>query len=375
MPNMGIFDQLGKLFSGNTSESVVGIDIGGSSAKVMQVRRAMPKPILETYGEIALGPYGGAEVGQAVQSLPVPMIVEALKGLFDEAKVTSRDMVFSLPLSSTLLTVIELPDVGAARLAEIVPIEARKYIPMNVSEVSLSHWVIPKAARAYVDPDEEERLKNGPPKVDVLLAAVHNDVLARFSEIAKGLGAVNASFEIEAFSTIRAVMGRESQPVAILDIGAASSKLIIVEEGVVRGAHLLSVGSQEVTSALARAHNVPLIQAEEMKREYGLLGNPNDPAIAEIARLSIERILGEAVRIVRRYSQQKHVSMSRIILSGAGSLIKGLPDVARGGFEVPIVYGDSFARLQTPPQLAQYLGDAGPEFAVALGLALRKLGR
>lgn len=372
---MGILDNVKKLFGGSPSEVVVGIDIGGSSVKVMQVRRAAPKPILETYGEIALGPLGGVEVGQAVQNLPTTMIIDALKELFVEAKVTSRDMVFSLPLSSTLLTVIELPDVGASKLAEIIPIEARKHIPMNANEVSLSHWIIPKTVRTYVDPDEEERLKSGPPKVDVLLAAVHNDVLARFSDIAKGLGATRASFEIEAFSTIRAVMGKESQPVAILDIGAASSKLIIIEEGVVRGAHLISVGSQEVTSALARAHNVPLIQAEEMKREYGLIGNPNDPAIAEIARLSIERILGEAVRIVRHYSQINHVSMSRIILSGAGSLIKGLPDVARGGFEVPIVYGDCFNRLQTPPKLAPYLSDAGPEFAVSLGLCLRKLGR
>ncbi len=372
---MGIFDSITNLFNGNTSEVVVGIDIGGSSIKVMQVRKSTPKPILETYGEIALGPLGGTEVGQAVPPLPVPMIVDALKELFVEAKVTSRDMVFSLPLSTTLLTVIELPDVGPSKLAEIIPIEARKHIPMNANEVSLSHWIIPKSVRTYVDPDEEEKSKQGPPKVNVLLAAVHNDVIARFSDIAKGLGATKASFEIEAFSTIRSVMGKESQPVAILDIGAASSKLIIIEDGIVRGAHLISVGSQEVTNALARAHKVPLIQAEEMKREYGLVGNPNDPAIAEIARLSIERVLGEAVRIVRHYSQINHVGMSRIILSGAGSLIKGLPDVARSGFDVPIVYGNCFSRLQTPPQLAPYLSDAGPEFAVALGLTLRKIGK
>ncbi len=372
---MSIIDSVKNLFAGNNAEVVVGIDIGGSSVKVMQVRKALPKPILETYGEIALGPLGGTEVGQAVQSLPVPMIVDALKELFVEAKVTAKDMVFSLPLSSTLLTVIELPDVGPSKLAEIIPIEARKHIPMNANEVSISHWIIPKTVRTYVDPDEEARLKAGPPKVNVLLAAVHNDVLARFSDIAKGLGATKASFEIEAFSTIRAVMGKESQPVAILDIGAASSKLIIVEDGIVRGAHLISMGSQEVTGALAQVRKIPLIQAEEMKREYGLTGNPNDPAIAEIARLSIERVLGEAVRIVKHYSQVNHVSMSRVIMSGAGSLIKGLPDVARSGFEVPIVYGDCFSRLQTPPQLAPYLGDAGPEFAVALGLTLRRLGR
>lgn len=369
---MSFLDQLTSMFAAKGPDNIVGIDIGGSSAKVMQVRHTLPKPVLETYGEIALGPYAGLEVGQAAGNLPVGTIVEALKGLFEEAKVTSKSFIFSLPLSSTLLTVIELPDLGP-RLKEIVPIEARKYIPMNINEVELSHWVIPKAVHNYVDPDEEERNKQGPPKVDVLLAAVHKDVLQRFKDIAAGLGAQNFRVEIEAFGTIRACMGRESQPVSILDIGAASSKLIIVEDGVVRGAHLISVGSQEVTQALARAHGVTLLQAEEMKREFGLLGNPNDPAIAEIARLAIERVLGEAVRIVRRYQQQKRVTMNRIILTGAGSLIKGLPDVAHGGFECPIVYCDSFSRLQTPPALAPYLADAGPEFSLALGLALRKI--
>jgi Tfp pilus assembly PilM family ATPase len=185
----------------------VGLDIGSSFVKVVQLHKKGGKAILDTYGEIAVGPLAGLEVGQSAV-LPVDKVVEAVNDLFTEAKVTSRDLVFSLPLSTTLVTVIEMPDVGEEKLKEMIPLEARKYIPTPVAEVSLSHWVIPSVARTYIDPDKEEALKTEKPKVEVLLVAVHNDILARYTDIATKLGATSASFEIEIFSSIRSALGR-----------------------------------------------------------------------------------------------------------------------------------------------------------------------
>lgn len=372
---MSFLDQLKGLLSGGGSQSgsVLGVDIGGSSIKIVQLGKGSHgKPVLETYGEVALGPYANLDVGLAARDLPVETITAALKELLVESKVTSTDMVFALPLASTLLTVIELPDVGPGKLAEIIPLEARKYIPTAVTEVALSHWVIPKVVRAYKDPDEEEKEKQGIRTVNVLLAAVHNDVLKRYSDIARATGARAAAFEIEVFSSMRSLFQREMRPVAVLDIGAASSKLLIIEEGVVRSAHLLSVGAQDVTRAIASAKNVSIGQAEEIKREKGLAGDSSDPALAEITRLAIDRVLGEAARIIRRYAQKNHVAIDRVVLSGAGSLVKGLPEVAQSSFDAPTVYATTFDRLDTPATLAPYLSDAGPEFAVAIGAALKK---
>lgn len=372
---MGLLDQIKNIFgSSSTSGSVVGVDIGGSSIKIVQLSKGSHgKPVLETYGEVALGPYANLEVGTAARDLSPEVIGAALKELFVEAKVTSADVVMALPLSSTLLTVIELPDVGASKLAEIIPLEARKYIPTSVTEVALSHWVIPKVARAYKDPDEEERERQGVRTVDVLLAAVHNDVLKRYSDIARMAGARSAAFEIEVFSTMRAVFQREMRPVVVLDIGAAASKLLIIEEGVVRSAHLISVGGQDITQAISRGKKMSTSEAEEAKREFGLVGNPNDSALAEITRLAIDRVIGEASRIVRRYAQKNHVTIDRVVLAGAGSLVKGLPEVARSGFDAAVIYATTFERVESPSQLAPYLSDAGPEFAVAIGAALKKL--
>jgi type IV pilus assembly protein PilM len=352
--------------------AVVGVDVGGSSVKIVQLHKKADKVMLDTYGEIALGPLAGLEIGQAA-NLPIDTLVTAISNLMKEAKVTSNDMVFSLPLTSTLLTVIEMPDLGEAKLKEMVPIEARKYIPTSVSEVALSHWIIPKLERTYVDPDAEDEAKTGMAKVDVLLAAVHNDVLQKYNEVAQKLGAKSLALEIEIFSTIRSTLAHDATPSMILDIGAANTKVAIVEEGIVRSSHLINLGSQDVTLALSHSREISILEAEEMKREFGLLENPLDPAVAEISRLALERIFSEANHVLTRYQHEKHITISKVVLTGGGVLMKGILDVAGGSFETKVMYGKAFEHIETPSAVEPLLKDAGPEFAVAIGLALRKL--
>jgi type IV pilus assembly protein PilM len=363
---------LGSLLPKKGADAVVGLDIGGSFVKVVQLHKKGNKIILDTYGEIALGPLAGLEVGQAAD-LPVDKLAEAINELFVEAKVTSHDIVFALPLTSTLLTVIEMPDLGEAKLKEMIPIEARKYIPTSVSEVALSHWVIPKLVRTYVDPDIEESQKNSVTKVDVLLAAVRNDILQKYNDLAQKIGAQHLTFEIEIFGTIRSTLGHDASASMILDIGAANTKVVIVEEGIVRSSHLINLGSQDVTAALSQAKGISMLEAEELKREFGLTGDPEDGTIAEITRLSVARIFSEANRVLTRYQHEKRISVAKVVLTGGGALMKGVLDLAQGSFETPVMYGNAFEKVEAPPAITPLLKDAGPEFAVAIGLALRKL--
>jgi len=351
---------------------VVGVDIGSAFIKVVELHKKNGKAVLDTYGEIALGPLASLEVGQAT-NLTTDKLVEATNDLFLEANVKSRNLVFSLPLTSTLVTVIEMPDVGEAKLKDMIPMEARKYIPTSVSEVSLSHWVIPKISRTYIDPDKADAEKGAPAKVDVLLAAVHNDVLAKYTDIAKKLGATATAFEIEIFSTIRSTMSRDTTATMVVDIGAGNTKIAIVEEGVLRSSHLINVGSQDATLALSRAKSISLLRAEEIKREFGLLGDPSDASIAEITRLAVERIFSEASRIMMNYQHEKRVSINRVVLSGGGVLMKGVMDLAQKSFETTVVNGDPFAKVESPAAITPLLKESGPEFAVAIGLALRNL--
>ena len=123
--------------------SVIGVDIGSSSIKVVQLKKEAGVAKLETYGEISLGPYGGMSVGQAV-SLPPEKIAEAFKDLSKQINITATEGTFSVPLKSSLLKLIEIPKVNDANLEQIVQLEARKYIPVPISEVFLDWLMIPQ---------------------------------------------------------------------------------------------------------------------------------------------------------------------------------------------------------------------------------------
>ncbi|MFA5023136.1 MAG: pilus assembly protein PilM, partial [Candidatus Paceibacterota bacterium] len=136
---MGFFDELKKIVKGSLSkrpQSVVAIDLGISSVKLVQLRKEKGKAVLETYGELACGPYNDLAVGQAT-NLSVEKTVELLKDLFKEANVTTPVAIFSIPLRNSLIVSVEVPEQAQSNLAEVIPIEARKYVPVPISEVML----------------------------------------------------------------------------------------------------------------------------------------------------------------------------------------------------------------------------------------------
>ena len=128
----------GSFFSKET-KSALGIDIGTSSIKVVQLKRDRGSVILETYGAIALGPYAGVEIGRAT-ALDAGKLAEALKDVIREANVTVTDAAVAIPYSSSLVSIIKLPKATEKELATVVPIEARKYIPVPINEVLLDYF-------------------------------------------------------------------------------------------------------------------------------------------------------------------------------------------------------------------------------------------
>ena len=156
-------------------------------------------------------------------------------------------------------------------------------------------------------------------------------------------------------------------------MGAAHTKVAIIEEGIVRSSHLIGAGSQDITFALSKSKGISMLEAEEMKREYGLTGNPADASESEISRLAVERVFAEADHILEKYQHDKRISIKRVILTGGGVLLKGLSELAKTSFGSNVEFGNAFEKVEAPAVIEPLLKDSGPEFAVALGLALRKL--
>lgn len=359
--------------SDKSSQSALGIDVGSSAIKVVQLKKKGGKAILETYGALSLGPYGNTDVG-TVTNLGTDDIARALIDVMKESNVTTNSGVVAIPSSSSLIFTITLPGkVNEAELATIIPNEARKYIPVPISEVALDWFVIPQEVMSYEETTSEittpDALK---PKVEVLVVAIHNDILSRYQEILTKTGIKSDSFEMEIFSNIRSSFNHDLAPVLLMDFGASKTKLSIVEAGVVRVFHIVNRGSQDITKNISQSLSIPFVEAEKLKRSVGLDSISNQQ-VATIARLSTDYILSDTNGIVLAYEKKYNKNISRVILTGGGSLLKGLLEVATANFNVEVAYGDPFSKTEAPVFLEGVLKINGPEFAVAVGLALRQL--
>ncbi len=367
------------LGGGSGSDSVAGIDIGSSSVKVVEVQKKGGTASLLTYGALALGPYGNVDVGRAVK-LPTDTLIQAIGDLLREAHVNTKDCAMTIPLSASLLTYAEMPDVGPKKLATMIPIEARKYIPVPISEVALD-WIImpqdetgPTPSGLGGDSGSISGATNASKKkVDVLLVAIHNETIEQYGTIASALG-LNVKFvEIEIFSTARAVLDKGIAPMMVLDMGASSTKLYLVEHGMVRSSHTVPRGSQDITTAFADAVQIPVGQAEEIKRRDGLRHEIDGRSVAELIPTQLDYIFSEANRVLLNYQRKYNKVVSRIVLSGGGALLPGFIDAARERFDTEVVRSDPFSKINTPAYLSDMLLEAGPEFSAAVGVTLRAL--
>ncbi|HEY4522843.1 MAG TPA: type IV pilus assembly protein PilM [Candidatus Paceibacterota bacterium] len=358
---------LGRAFGGAKEQSVLGIDIGSSSLKVVQLRKDKGKAVLETYGELALGPYAGSAIGQAA-ALSAEQIAETLRDLLREAKVTTKSCGVSIPFARSLLVLVELPYRKDPKEQQtVIELEARKYIPVPVSEAQIDWFVVPSAPKGPAAEAERE-----PKKIEVFLIAVHNDELALLQKAVTSAGLDPGFFEIEIFSTIRAVVEEPVSPVMVLDIGAATTKTYVVERGVVALSHSISTGSQDITRAIASSENLSLARAEVLKKEAGV-GLTSSGGTTGSPEIVFSRIFASAHRVLVQYEAAHHMPVGKVVLTGGGGVTKELGAYAKKVFAIDVAVADPFSKCEAPAFMRPVLQEIGPEFAVAVGLALRKL--
>jgi len=361
-------------FSKRGGGSVLGVDISSSTIKVVQLGRKHGQAVLETYGELALGPYAGLEAGKATNLSPAKL-GEAVADLVREAKVTTTNCGVAIPLSASLINVLEMPDVGERRLKDMVPLEVRKYIPVSINEVMLDWRVVPKvegseAPEGAADTNPETAKKQ---KVEILTVAIHKETINRYNEVIRAANLTPSFFEIEVFSTIRVALEESLVPTMIIGIGAGSTKLYIVDRKVLRESHIISRGSQEITIAISKALGVPVARAEELKRTYGVIKQGTDTDVAEITALVLDSLLTEAQRVMLNYQKKHSRNISQVVLTGGGILLPGIIERAKNILQTDVGVADPFKKVQTPAFLTNVLQEVGPEFDVAIGVALRKL--
>ncbi len=365
-------DTFFKGFSKGKSPSVIGIDVGSASIKIVQLKRQKGRAVLETYGEIALGPYAGTQIGRSTK-LPAQKVAEALVDVMREASITTIDSAISIPMRSSMVSIIRLPKMADKQMGQMVPIEARKYIPVPISEVSLDWFVIPTLENEDEQMEEVDGKKVA--TTDVLVVAIHNDVLNDYSSIVASAKLNTTFFEIEMFSTIRSAIDPEdaTSSVLVFDMGAAATKMYIVERGIIKESHSISKGSQDITLNVANAMNIPIEHAEKLKRNFGNNTPDQDRKIGELVDLALSPIFAQANATIVSYGRRYNKVVAKMVLVGGGCLLNTFSEKASAKVGIPVQVAQPFARTESPAFLQDILKQTGLAFTTAVGLALRKL--
>ncbi len=367
-----IFGTASSMMGGGQGDAALGIDIGTSAIKVVEIKKKGGKAMLETYGAISLGPYAEMDMGK-VTNLSEEKIAEALKEVLKQSSAMTKSAVVAIPVQSSLIFNIALPPhVNPSEMDQVIRTEARKYIPVPMDEVSLDYFVLPEKEPSFEESNNPDHIE-GAKHTEVLSVAIQNEAVNRIRNITTQAEVESSEMEVEIFSSIRANFEHELSPVLLVDFGASRTKLSLIEFGMLKSYHSVNRGGAEITNSIAQSLSIPFAKAEELKKEFGLYDNPIEKDVTHIINTHIDYIFSEINNVLLSHEKKYGRTISKVIFTGGGSLLKGLREVAANNFRSEIIIGHPFNKIGAPEFLKKVLDTTGPEFAVAVGLALRKL--
>jgi len=346
---------------GGTSKKFLGIDIGTSAIKIVELSKRGDKVKLENYGEMVIKT-ADEKVFRTFERSTLLLsdkdISEAINNIAAKAQILTKDAFFSIPDFSTFFTFLELPPMTQQEIPSAIHFEARQHIPLPLSEVVLD-WSI-------IEDKIPGRKKSN---IKVLLLAVPHEVVNQYQEIAKLCQLRLVSLEAEVFSLVRSFVKNKKNIVGLVDMGAQTATFNIVENANLKMTHSFDFSGNELTSVLSKSLNISYNEAEELKRKYGV-STPEMP-VGRILVPFIDLLAGEIDKISRNFYKTEGKEIEKIILAGGVALLPGLGEYLSKWFKKPIEIGNPFIEFLCPAGLEDILKNMGPAYAIAVGAALR----
>jgi type IV pilus assembly protein PilM len=340
---------------------IVGIDIGRDSVRAVEVDGAnKPRPTIVRYHEVAM-PASAARAGEVLETHTV---ASAIRTLWSAGGFKSRNVVLGIGNQRVLARDLAVPKMGLARIRESLPFQVQDMLPMPVSEALLDFY-----------PIAEGESENGPVINGLLVAAVKAAVLANVKAVTlAGLTPVEVDLIPFAISRVQTRGVTDGATVALVDVGAATTNVIVAIGSVPQFVRMIPAGGADASNAIATNLEVDEATAERAKRQLGLAsGNlsPEQRAVVEhIYKATTDLV--NSIRNTISYFDNTHAvpNVSRIVLSGGGARLNGFANALRELTRIDIVLADPFSTLAATKSVQELTPLERDTMTVALGLAL-----
>jgi type IV pilus assembly protein PilM len=346
------------------SKAVVGLDIGSSAVKAIELKQSGMGFMVVALGAEPLPPDSIVD-GAIIDSTAV---ADAIKRLFDSRKAfKSKDVCASLSGNAVIVKKITLPVMTEAELDESIYWEAEQYIPFDIQDVNLDYQILD----AGTGPDSRGSM-------DVLLVAAKREKIGDYTSVIAQAGRTPVVVDVDAFAlqnAYEANYGLEpGKVVVLLNAGASAINVNILQGDQSVFTRDISMGGNAYTEAVQKELDLPFDAAEQLKK-----GIPVDGATFEEAQPVLRAITENVLlEIQKTFDFFKATASSDqidlIMLSGGASRVDGFREMLQERFSAPVDEFDPFRTITWDKKKMGEAADLAPTAAVAVGLALRKVG-
>src|SRR6184192_4353021 len=343
-----------------TNKSMVGVDIGSSSVKAVELQGKNGDFQLLSLGYESLEPDSVVD-GQIME---LNSVSNAISNIFNEHKIKTNRVAAGVNGHSVIVKNIVLPLMSSAELQESFAWHAEEHIPFDITDVTLDYHVTGTTDDA----------------IHVLMAACKRDKVANLKQAIQLAGKQPAVIDVDAFALQNCYeLNYDPQPdqtVALLNIGASTTNINIlsgIRSVFTRDA---SFGGNQYTSLLQKELGLTFEQAERVKRgmplREGIEQREIEPILETVSdMLALE--IQKTMDFYRATVEDGGVAVEKILVSGGGSKLAGLIDFLAKQFEIPVEIFDPFRKIKVDSRGfdPEYMREVIPEMAIAVGLALR----
>ncbi len=314
---------------------IVGIDIGTASIKIVEVSIWGKMKKLNNYGEVKSTlvlkkPLLDIKISSTIISGDLASL--AIKEILDEAGIKTKTAIFSVPDFYTFCTSFDIPPMPEKEIAEAIRYNASQYITLPISEVTLDWRII----------SNYQSGSNSP--IKVFIVAIPNQVIEDYKTIAKNAGLELIALEAEVFGITKALIKNNIKTVCLIDIGAQSSTINIIDQGFLKRSYSSNFNSKQLTDAISLA-SYPVI----------------DSFLTEVKNISTD------------FHQSEKKQVEEFYLTGGAANISGLKEYFTKSLEKQIYAPNCFSEFSYPPVLKETIKEMSCRFSVAVGVALNGL--
>lgn len=345
------------MLGGKKQRALVGLDIGSSSIKVVELKGTKQGYELVSFGIEPLAQ--DTVVDGAI--MDAPLVAAAIGNIFDAQKIKGKSVATSVSGHAVIVKPVTLPMMAEEELYDRIQTEASQYIPFDIADVNLDYQL----------------LESVDSQMNVLLVAVKKDKILNHTNVLAQAGKTSVVVDIDAFALQNCFeLNYDPDPgqtIALLNIGASVMNINIVRGGIPLFTRDVSVGGNQYTDALQKELDLSFDDAERLKKGEAIAG------VAEEHRSTILRSVTDilVLEIQKTFDFFRATAtgenIQKIVAAGGSARVPGLTDVLREEFAVPVEEMYPFRKIVINParQNEEQIRELAPRLAIAVGLALR----